>query len=252
MDAVESEPTVGIRRTMDLLYAILLDGGISNVGAIAAHIRLPLSTVHRQIALLEQRGFLVRTGRGRYVAGLALATTIPPDALDLALTATCRPVLKRLARETGHTAHLGVFRSNMVTYLVKEGGDGSQVFTKEAMQLEAYCSSIGKVLLSQLTPDDLSAYLAAGPLISLTSRTITDPVQLREHLNLVREQDYAVDDREISEDINCLAVPIRNGNAPIAAISLAATEPIINDPQALLAKLRHSAADVSRIMSNSR
>src|SRR3546814_4531438 len=60
---------------------------------------------------------------------------------------TCALPISKLAQRTGLTAHLGCLESNMVTYLIKEGSE-PDVFTREGIQLEAYCSGIGKVLLA--------------------------------------------------------------------------------------------------------
>ncbi len=238
-----------LERAFDLLHAILCDGGQSGIGAIAARLRLPLSSAHRLVSSLERRGFLARSGRGRYIAGLALASVISRGELDQALVAVGRPVLKWLAMDTGYTAHLGVLRSDMVTYLVKEGVATGRLFTREMMQLEAYCSGIGKILLAQLSEEDLTEYLNQGEFVALTERTIIDPSLLADHLRTVRQQDYALDNREISNDLNCLAVPIRRGDGRvIAAISIAANVDITSDMPALLVKLRAATNDIERQM----
>ena len=68
----------------------------------------------------------------------------------------------------------------------------------------------------------LDAYLDDGPFVALTQRTIVDPDMLRAELHEVRLRGYAVDDREIYDDLRCVAVPVRNGRGTaIAALSLA-------------------------------
>jgi IclR family transcriptional regulator, KDG regulon repressor len=65
-----------------------------------------------------------------------------------------------------------------------------------------YCTALGKVLLSFAhtpLPDKLQAY---------TARTITDPVMLQHHLEVVRNQGYAVDDEEYEVGVRCIAVPV--------------------------------------------
>lgn len=57
----------------------------------------------------------------------------------------------------------------MVTSLLKAGSVPDTLFTKETMQQEAYCSGLGKVLLSGLGKDRLETYLAGGPFIRLRS-----------------------------------------------------------------------------------
>ena len=76
--------------------------------------------------------------------------------------------MEDLAKRTGLTVHLGVFEGDMVTYLVKAAGV-TDVLTQEGMQLEAYCSGIGKVLLAFLPLDEREQYLAGGPFVRLTA-----------------------------------------------------------------------------------
>jgi DNA-binding IclR family transcriptional regulator len=60
------------------------------------------------------------------------------------------------------------------------------------------------------------------PLPAFTSNSITDPDRLREELDHVRKQGFAVDREEIEEGLMCVAAPIidAEGNT-CAAISMA-------------------------------
>lgn len=217
-------PSPGIAtadRTLALLTALVRDGGASPLRMIAAELGLPSSTVHRMASLLIQRGLIVRVGRGQYGPGLALVDLAASADSARILTEAARPLLSRLARRSGATAHLGVWDHDMVTYLVKEEGRNSGLFTQEGGQLEAYCSAIGKVLLAHLDPDGQEAYLAAGPFIALTERTVIRPDRIRRMIAVVKTAGYAVDVQEIAEDLCCMAVPVRRWDGGVvAAISL--------------------------------
>ncbi len=49
-------------------------------------------------------------------------------------------------------------------------------------RLPAYATSMGRVLLADLAPDDLEAHLAATTLVPLTTRTTTRPDLLRDEV----------------------------------------------------------------------
>jgi DNA-binding IclR family transcriptional regulator len=109
----------------------------------------------------------------------------------------------------------------MVTYRIKTGRGAHDLFTRTGLQLEAYCSGIGKVLLAHLPVAERHAYLAAGPFVALTSHTITDPARLAVALDAVRAEGFATDLGEIVEDLQCLAVPVRQPDGRVrAAISV--------------------------------
>jgi len=66
----------------------------------------------------------------------------------------------------------------------------------------------------------MEAVITDGALVALTAHTITGTPALRVALGRVREQGYALDDRENHTDIRCIAVPVkdRDGRA-VAALS---------------------------------
>ncbi len=204
-----------------LLDHLIRDQGRTAFADLYRDLSIPTSTAHRLLAVLEQHRLIVRVAKGRYRGGGTLIDLAEGSDLATILRHTARPLLRRIARETGRTAHLGVLDDGMVTYLIKEQGGSAVLFTQEGMQLEAYCSGIGKMLLSALAPSALDAYLADGPFIALTGKTLTDPARLRDLLDDIRQQDYALDDREVAEDLCCLAVPLRSRpDRMVAAISL--------------------------------
>lgn len=213
-----------LERAMGLLEAVVRDRGERPLTDIAATLGLPLASAHRLAQQLTQAGWLVRSRRGYYHAGPRLAELEPGLDKSVIAAGVARPMLERLARRYGCTAHLGRFDQDMVTYLLKVGVTGDDLFTKEAMQQEAYCSGLGKVLLAGLRQDRLDNYLEGGPFIRLTANTIVSEEDLREELALVRARGYAFDNCEISDEIFCVAVPIRDGAGEVcAAISLSFT-----------------------------
>lgn len=232
-------------RTLMLLEAVTLDGGRTPAADIVARIGLTPATGRRLLALLMERELVIRTARGRYAGGdrlRQLAARVSPHAR---LIETARPLLRRFAQAERATAYLGVFEGEMVTYLVKEGVQAG--FTREQNQLEAYCTGIGKILLAQLVESRLDAYLAA-PLVALTDRTITDPARLRAELAATRLRGFAIDDREMADDIGCIAVPLRNLRGSDYAISLSGSPARFNPEhaQAIAVRLRRTAEEIGQ------
>jgi DNA-binding IclR family transcriptional regulator len=210
-----------------MLEAIIVDGGRSSVSAIARASGMPVATAHRQVATLAAQGYLATTSSGGYMAGPRLAGLLHRlDVKEIIANASAR-FLDGLARELSTVVQLGTLEQDMVTYRAKAGPGSANLFTKVGMQLEAYCSAMGKVLLAHLPEAELDAYLAVGSFPALTERTITDPEQLRAELLAVRAIGYAVDNEEIAAGLTCLAVPVRmsDGNV-IAAMSASFPAPL--------------------------
>jgi len=225
--------------------AIIADGGRSTLTEIARQAGLPLATAHRLALTLEAEGFLVRGRKGYYHAGPVLVAAIA-GASEAAQTAgRLRQPLARLARQHAAFSHFGVLEDGMVTYLVKEKGLEADLFTEERMQLEAYCSAVGKVLLANLPEAELAAYLANGPFVALTGRTLAEPAAIRAEVEEVRRSGVGFDRCEIREDLFCMAVAVRGaeGNV-VGAISLSMLEriPGRDEQRRVIQQLRAIAA----------
>ena len=168
-----------------MLEAVLSDGAENNVSAIARELAVPVATAHRQVATLVAEGLLTPVSYGRYVAGARIMSLLQKldDKPEIANVAA--PILNRLAKKVRSIVQLGTFENDMVTYRLKIGDKADTLFTKTGMQLEAYCSGIGKVLLAHLPESARNSYLASGPFVPLTPHTIVDPERLSAELGQI-------------------------------------------------------------------
>jgi IclR family acetate operon transcriptional repressor len=209
--------TQAIERALTLLDMIICDDAQTPIYELSSQIGLAPSSARRMTLALKHAGLIMPAGRGRYMGGPRLRALADIPNPHRRLIQCTRPLLQRLANRSGLTAHLGIFDDSMVTYLVKEGE--GQIFTRVNAQLEAYCTGIGKVLLSLLPEKQLDDYLA-NTFVRLTPNTICDPDQMREEIATIRARGYAIDDGEMSEAVVCVArsVPLNDGS--LAAISL--------------------------------
>lgn len=230
-------PLRSLEKALSLLGRIAESGEIHSISDFAEQIKIPRSTAYRIAATLERSGLVTRLRRGHYLPGPSLLRLARPDSIPRLLQAIGRPIVKRLATDTGCTAHVGIFENGMVTYLLKAGRAAQTIFTREGTQLEAYCTGIGKVLLAALPLSVREEYLKSGPFIQLTASTLTDPRELRRALTVVAARGYAEDNAEMDSDLRCLAVPVRSGGAVIAALSISTRCTDEEDSHALLTHL---------------
>ena len=246
----DSRPMASLDKSISLLMAVVKDSGCRPFSAISAEVGLPAPTAYRIGAALKKRGLLMNGQRGYYVAGRTLHDLGWRASAKEVAAAACRPVLRELSRQTGATIHLGVLDDNMVTYIAKVSVTEDNLFSREGMQLEAYCSAIGKVLLSGLPNAELQRYLASGPFYKLTDNTITDPTILARELCRIKKDDFAIDDAEMAPELHCLAVRLVEEPIPLA-ISIAYRRGGFNAADLLphLAKLHKCAQTLRPLLS---
>lgn len=206
-------------RAATLLSTILADCGEHPLETHARALSIPRSTAYRTVKTFVSTGLLTPVGGGRFIAAFGLVRSAGRISPNEVLSAASRPIIRRLSRDCGTTAHLGVLDGDMVTYILKEERK-VKLFTREGGQLEAYCSAIGKVLLAHLPESELEAYLESDYFVPLTRHTIVTPKELRIELAQVARLGYALDREEVAEGMVCQAVPIRHEGSVVAAISL--------------------------------
>ncbi len=89
-------------------------------------------------------------------------------------------------------------------------------------RMPAHCSSLGKILLAALPPNDLDTLLATRPLLKRTEKTITDPAALKIELDQVRRDHWAKVEDEMDEGTISIAVPLRGAaGGLVAALNVA-------------------------------
>lgn len=193
---------------------------------------MPEASGYRLVQTLEEIGAVIRDGRGRYRRGmllLELSNNINPQVL---WRTSARRVIERWSKQLGMLVQVGIYEEGMVTYVARAGELGGGQMPQQGMQFEAYCTALGKMLLSELPEADLRAYLREGELVAFTPQTIVEEARLREELQAVRRRGTALDDRETSENLRCIAAPIRNpAGTIVAAVSFCDHADRLDEPR---------------------
>lgn len=206
---------------------------------------LPEASGYRLIQTLEEIGAVVRGPRGRYRPGLLLLSLSHNVTISELLRDASQVLMTDLSRTLGLTTHMGVLEHGMVTYVAKVSAPGSfPVHTRVGAQLEPYCSGLGKVLLAALPDDEVERFILDGELVPLTPFTITTPGALRTELRHVREQGFAVDDREHQANMRCIAVPVRDQEGRAVA-ALSATDDAERMTAQRQTEVRHALLDAA-------
>jgi len=206
---------------------------------------LPEASGYRLIQTLEEIGAVVRGPRGRYRPGLLLLSLSHNVTISELLRDASQALMTELSKSLGLTIHMGVLEHGMVTYVAKVSAPGSfPVNTRVGAQLEPYCSGLGKVLLAALPDPDVESFILDGELVALTPHTITTAPALRAELKRVREQGYAMDDREHHASMRCIAVPVRDQDGRAVAALSASDAADRMTPQRQI-EIRHALFDAA-------
>ncbi|MDH6112924.1 DNA-binding IclR family transcriptional regulator [Kitasatospora sp. MAP12-15] len=209
-------------QTVDRALTILasLGEGPASLEQAAGRIGVHKSTALRLLRTLEEHGFVHRQSDHRYRLGGRLFSLAQQALEGIDVRQVSAPYLASLNERYGHTVHLAILEGAEVLYLDKvearypSGGDcrpGSAA--RIGKRAPAVATAVGKVLLADLSQDQLTAALDGQEL----------PAELLAELAAVRRQGWALDQGEYEEAVNCVAAPIKgiDGTA-IAACAISA------------------------------
>ena len=221
----KNEKNVPTSNALRVLREVLsLQGASFHPAEISKQLSIPTPNIYRHINVLVRDGLLIRTRRSHYLPHPAFLKLLEPFDAQSVLGLAIRPILEQSAKKVDATLHFGVLESDMVTYIAKVDQHDMGLFTEENIQLEAYCSAIGKCLLASLPPKELDEYLSASEFPKLTDKTIVDPKEIRREIAKTKRRGYGIDNREIREDLVCIAVPaILSDGSVVGAVSAAST-----------------------------
>lgn len=196
---------------------VLAKVGTAGVTELAAELGVHKSTAFRLVSTLESHRLVEQAGdRGRYSLGVGVLRLAGATTARLDLVQEARSVCRQLAADTGETVNLAVLAEHSALYLDQVAGSSAlQSHNWVGQHIPLHATSNGKVLLCELEPSQLEESLPSLP--RFTDRTITSRAQLRQELETVRQQGYAVAVDELEVGLAAAAAPIRNAHGDIVA-----------------------------------
>ncbi len=222
-----------ILRSSNILRC-LTKGKAHKVSEIARELRLDRSTTYRILLSLEKSGFVEKDEEtGEYSLGL-FAFEIGHAYLNrIDIPKVAKPIMVDLALKVQETVHLAVLSGTEIVYIDKvDSPRPLGIMSKIGQRAPLYCTSLGKVLLAFQPENELKRILDQLRLVPMTSNTIVSKRKLMEELRIVRKQGYALDNREIEDDVECIGAPILDHRGSIiAALSVSGPQRKINTPQ---------------------
>ncbi|WP_316978896.1 IclR family transcriptional regulator [Shumkonia mesophila] len=217
---------------------------------VVAATKTPKASAHRILKELVAMGVLTFSpNTARYRGSLKLAGLGCQVTANLDLRILGHPHLEALHEATHHTATLGIRDGDAGVYVDKiETQDyGIKLFSEVGKRFPLHCTAMGKSLLAFARKEDRERFLTL-PLEAITSKTIVDPVKLREELATVRKEGFALDREEITRGVICVAAPIFGSpDDVVGAVSIAFPSYICSDRsiETEIEAVRRQAAAIS-------
>ena len=229
------------------------------------------SAPHQTLSEVAERSGLSRAGARRilltletlgYVSSDGKLFSLTPRILDLGFAYLssmpiwnlAEPVMQALVAEVKESCSAAVLDGTDIVYVLR-------VPTHKIMsislgigsRLPAYCTSMGRMLLSALPEPAMRQCIENSDRQARTRHTVTDVDALIQCIAQVRQQGWCLVDQELEEGLVSLAAPITNqAGQMIAALNISGQANRTSASvmrQLMLPQLLDAAAVISRMLS---
>lgn len=243
-DFVES-----IARGFDVLKAFDRSRPAMSLSEVATVAGLARPTARRILRTLEMLGY-VRSADGTF--------RLTPRVLELGVTyveslglwEVARPHLEDLVARTHESSSIAQLDGSDIVYVARVAVPKLIALAVHiGTRFPAVPTSLGKVLLAGLEPDELERVLAEPSRAGVVAHWRPERDELDQALRAVRAQGWSLTDEQLATGIRSVAVPLRDGSGRvIAAVNVtvhAAETPVERLREEYLPMLLDTASRIS-------
>ncbi|MAW88319.1 MAG: IclR family transcriptional regulator [Phyllobacteriaceae bacterium] len=177
-----------VERAFRVLRYIADGNPCANLSRAAKETGVNRTTLLRLLHTLEQEAMIEKaeTGQG-YILGTGLINLAASALYSRDIVQVAHPELRRLVRELGLSAHLGIMDRREITYLLRETPNLHLVSNvRVGSRLPAHATTIGRIILAHRDFAEVEALFAASEMTAATEKTATTLAALAEQLNTDR------------------------------------------------------------------
>lgn len=212
MSEPTSNRTIGSVANACELIEVLRESDGSTVTEIAAQVELSPGTVHTYLSTLCEYGYVVQTEDG-YQLGPQLLTLGEYVRNHSEFYRASAAEIDRLAEETGECAHLIIEHNGQLYALYERFGENAVGVEyhnrkRERPLTHLHCTAAGKAILASESRERVESIISRFGLPQNTTNTITEPDELFEELENIRDRGYSFADEEQMENIRAVAAPV--------------------------------------------
>jgi IclR family pca regulon transcriptional regulator len=210
-------------------FVLSLARGLRVIEAFEGHTQ-PLSTaeisratglsraaVRRLLMTLEFMGYAESVGRAYRLKTRVMRLGFSYLSSN-SISTLAQPILEHVIELVRESSSVGLLENDEVVYIARATAKRvMSVGLSVGSRFPAYCTSMGRVLLSGFSEEELSKYLERTELAAVTPKTIVEKSLLADVIRKVRIDRFALNDEELELGHRSIAVPVKNRNGAMVA-----------------------------------
>ena len=213
----EGDFVKSLARGLLVIRSFDADNRAQTLSDVARRTGLSRATARRLLLTLRELGYVGLEGR---------AFTLAPGTLQLgysylsALGAPeiAQPYLQSLSEDTHESCSMTVLDDTEIVYVARAAT--KRLFSLSlsiGSRLPAFCTSMGRVLLSDCDIAEVERVLAASDLVARTEKTVTEPTMILAEIKKARTQGWYLIDQELELGVRAVAAPVRDRSGRVVA-----------------------------------
>jgi len=195
-------------RGLAVIRAFSNERDLLSLADVAKITGLSRASVRRALLTLETLGYVGSRRGGFYlrprVLDLGYAFLSSSSSIDVT-----QDQLRRLSARIGESVSACEYDDGDVVYIARAAAETIMpIRLGIGRRLPAFCTSTGRVLLSEFGPAELDEFFERYPREKLSPATITDEHELRDRIAEVREQGWSLNNQEVDLGARSVAAPV--------------------------------------------
>jgi len=238
-----------LARGLIVIQAFTQQSPQMTISQLSVKTGLSRAAVRRCLYTLTKLGFAGAEDGTRYSLRPRLLSLSHTYTTSNTLSTAAQPILERMSSALRESFSVATLDGEDIVYIARtQVNRVMAVDLHIGSRLPAYCTSMGRVLLAYLPPDQLEQYLTKAVLTPHTNRTITSVEKLRLALRNVRRTGYALVDQEYEVGLRSMAVPVyAHSGRVVATVNLSGNAPrlsVLEMQSRYLTHLRNAANEL--------
>jgi DNA-binding IclR family transcriptional regulator len=181
----------------------------ATLGELAGELDMAKSTVHRHLVTLRHRGYVVRGDDETYKLSLRFLDIGRRTQTSERAYVLAESKVTQLAEQTDERAQFIVEENGRAVYVHMASGDRAVITdTHIGKHTNIHASAGGLAILAHVDRERVEEILERRGLARMTQHTITDPEDLFDELDAIRDRGYSINDQGHIEGLRAIGVPV--------------------------------------------